>query len=365
MAIDLSSFPCLVPQDETGRCYDGYLTIGQNEFRMKLTVPSSNLSETEIVCEWKLQEIIDEYMPIIRQRLVHCKDLNTFLKEVISIVESKIKYEESPDITCNLTSHIVTEIEKIGWHKLVAIDTSFHSVTLKALDSQQREHLLNIKLNSQCINAAPVTTTYLPCISLFHWNKEDGLVSLFNEFESTLKNYEEFWDEMEEIDTCTWVLEPEKPTYAAVHRRIAIGTNASVQITVDPKQPKVFPEFVFLGADQIINPLKENLNQNLYRWDISRHLLVNLETVLDIKFPSPTNSKKEDFSVECGICYCYRLEQFTPDIVCDDKRCGQPFHRICLYEWLRTLPSTRQSFNTIYGECPFCNKSITVKMPLS
>ena len=40
----------------------------------------------------------------------------------------------------------------------------------------------------------------------------------------------------------------------------------------------------------------------------------------------------QDFSVECGICYSYRLGDEIPDQACDDPRCGQPFHHSCLYE---------------------------------
>lgn len=40
----------------------------------------------------------------------------------------------------------------------------------------------------------------------------------------------------------------------------------------------------------------------------------------------------QDFSMECGICYAYRLNDLIPDKACDDSRCGQPFHSLCLYE---------------------------------
>ena len=36
--------------------------------------------------------------------------------------------------------------------------------------------------------------------------------------------------------------------------------------------------------------------------------------------------------MECGICYSYRMELEIPDEVCSDTRCGQAFHRSCLYE---------------------------------
>ena len=41
---------------------------------------------------------------------------------------------------------------------------------------------------------------------------------------------------------------------------------------------------------------------------------------------------QQDFSLECGICYAYRLDNAIPESACDDPRCGQPFHTSCLYE---------------------------------
>ena len=94
----------------------------------------------------------------------------------------------------------------------------------------------------------------------------------------------------------------------------------------------------------------------------------------------------QEFSVECGICYAYRLSVggALPEIVCDNSHCGQPFHYPCLLgvytplfspcwyvtpleahpmggsvfllQWLRGLPTSRMSFNTIFGECPYCNQ---------
>ena len=43
--------------------------------------------------------------------------------------------------------------------------------------------------------------------------------------------------------------------------------------------------------------------------------------------------------MECGICYAYRLNDLIPDRACDDSRCGQPFHSLCLYEVSTSLYS--------------------------
>ena len=52
----------------------------------------------------------------------------------------------------------------------------------------------------------------------------------------------------------------------------------------------------------------------------------------------------------------------APDVNCDNANCGKPFHRRCLVEWLNADTSTRQSFNTLFGACPYCSAPITVKV---
>ena len=46
-------------------------------------------------------------------------------------------------------------------------------------------------------------------------------------------------------------------------------------------------------------------------------LMTNLERVLGVEFPSRTDSAKEDWSVEFGICYSYRLG----DLRCSKQGC--------------------------------------------
>lgn len=61
--------------------------------------------------------------------------------------------------------------------------------------------------------------------------------------------------------------------------------------------------------------------------------------------------------IECGICYSYKLSDTSiPDVICSNTLCSRGFHHSCLYEWLRGNPSTTQSFNVLFGKCPYCNE---------
>ncbi|RUS70757.1 hypothetical protein EGW08_021476 [Elysia chlorotica] len=207
----------------------------------------------------------------------------------------------------------------------------------------------------------PTCSVDLPEEFDFHWSRQSGLKHLYKQFEAAVGSYQQFWNMLREIDDNCWVLEPEHPTFSSTHRRIALGPNISIHAMVNCRQPNMLPECRLLGAESAVADLREKLNVNLHRWDVDRSLLKNLEEVLDIDFPSPTSTSKEELSVSCGICYCTLLVEEVPDVVCEEKRCGQPFHRTCLYEWLRSV-SSRQSFNTMFGECPLCSHPIRVKV---
>jgi len=61
-------------------------------------------------------------------------------------------------------------------------------------------------------------------------------------------------------------------------------------------------------------------------------------------------------NADCGICYAHLLADEAPSKFCDNVKCAQPFHSNCLVEWLRSTPNTRQSFNTLFGTCPYCGE---------
>ena len=108
----------------------------------------------------------------------------------------------------------------------------------------------------------------------------------------------------------------------------------------------------------------------------------NIQHILGITLPSPKTSQRSDFASECGICYSYRLHVakektlndeeeknsegserqscLTPNIACENKKCGRPFHSKCLVEWLQSIPTVRRSFGTLFGSCPYCSTAIAV-----
>uniref|UniRef100_A0A6Q2YKV2 E3 ubiquitin-protein ligase FANCL n=1 Tax=Esox lucius TaxID=8010 RepID=A0A6Q2YKV2_ESOLU len=309
-------------------------------------------------CCWQLKQLLRGYVHIVK-RVSHQNGKRSVFQEVA--LKSRTECRSIPPP--KYYSQLITEMEDLGWDKLVFIDTEFRTLRLKAEDSSGRQHVVTVKLKPKHPLEAPVCTADLPVPLAMTWTAQSSLTHVHTQFLLLLESLAEFWAVLDEIDQKTWVLEPEKPSRADTMRRIVIGNNVSIKVEVNTRHPNMLPECCLLGADHVVTPLRNKLNSNMHLWNPECSVLQNLRDVLEIEFPSPATHEKSSFSVECGICYSYRLNSDIPDQVCNDSRCGQPFHQACLYEWLRGIPSSRQSFSIVFGECPYCSKPITVKCP--
>ncbi|NXK77538.1 FANCL ligase, partial [Amazona guildingii] len=355
----LRQCPLLLPQNRERTAYEGFVSAQGIDFHIRILLPMDfQLKNAKLECSRHLKKILNQYQHILKQRLHSCPDLSSFMVELKTILEIALKNTQDLHIPRppEYYSCLVRDLEILGWNKVAYLDAGLTTIKLKAEDSCGRQHLITLKFNAKYPTEPPDCLVDFPVPFAISWMPQSSFLDIYNQFLVALESLKEFWDAMDEIDGKTWVLEPENPTRSATTRRIAIGNNVSVSMEVDPRHPAMLPECYFLGADHAVNPLRTKLNNNMHLWDPEISLLQNLKDLLEIDFPSRAVLEKSDFAKDCGICYAYRLNGTTPDQVCDDPRCGQPFHQACLYEWLQGLPSSRQSFNVIFGECPYCNK---------
>ena len=234
-------------------------------------------------------------------------------------------------------------------------------------------------------------------------------------FEGLVAALQPFWEAMDAIDSRAWVLEPERPDRSCTYRRILLHHHhVSMLVEFSPLQMESAPftQVSFLGANEHVAPLEErvrnhtfrpkqgkgkgedlNLNLNLNPCTLSLNkkkgsnrdlgdVVEHLEEMVGMKLPSRTkesgNTMEETTGMMCGICYSYKINQphsgagagagangkntiQVPEIACENKNCGYLFHRECLLEWLQSDQSSRQTFNTMFGSCPYCSDPIVCK----
>uniref|UniRef100_A0A8Q3WMB7 FA complementation group L n=1 Tax=Homo sapiens TaxID=9606 RepID=A0A8Q3WMB7_HUMAN len=339
----LRQCPLLLPQNRSKTVYEGFISAQGRDFHLRIVLPEDlQLKNARLLCSWQLRTILSGYHRIVQQRMQHSPDLMSFMMELKMLLEVALKnrqelYALPPPP--QFYSSLIEEIGTLGWDKLVYADTCFSTIKLKAEDASGREHLITLKLKAKYPAESPDYFVDFPVPFCASWtpqvnSPQSSLISIYSQFLAAIESLKAFWDVMDEIDEKTWVLEPEKPPRSATARRIAL----------------------------VVKPLGIKLSRNIHLWDPENSVLQNLKDVLEIDFPARAILEKSDFTMDCGICYAYQLDGTIPDQVCDNSQCGQPFHQICLYEWLRGLLTSRQSFNIIFGECPYCSKPITLKM---
>ena len=202
------------------------------------------------------------------------------------------------------------------------------------------------------------------------------LKDVVSQYSSAIASYSDVWSELDQIDRETWVIEPEAPTYAILHRRLALGPRSSVQVTLDPSPgcARAVPEIRFFGSEAAVAPVRASLNRELHTWSLDRSVVANLGEVLGVSLPSADDARAAKDNAQtgesgdsgqtapCAICYSYTLDDEIPAVICDNVHCARPYHSACLLEWLRALPESRTSFDTVFGACPYCSEAISAKV---
>ncbi|CAD6214361.1 unnamed protein product [Miscanthus lutarioriparius] len=214
----------------------------------------------------------------------------------------------------------------------------------------------------------------IPYLPKIQWSKSSRLKDVLCQFQAHLKILQEFWSTMDEIDKVLWIVDPTKPSYAMSHRHISLGDNCYILLHVDARKPNSLPECRFLGTDGKLDQLIINWRKNRKKWDAKKKFHENLAAVLDFALPAPpsvTGNVKDDEQADCGICYAKHLpvddelgahSGCATDYTCENPSCSRAFHSVCLRDWLRSITSTRQSFDVLFGNCPYCSDPVAVKI---
>lgn len=381
----LKDFPCFLPEDGGVR-FHGYITVQGRDYRLRLrgnTGPGggADLSNAVLHGDPQLVALLQEHgaLPMLSQRLKQASTIHEFLVELREMLERLHRVVPSaPALSfSSLHGRLVEEIEEVGWQHVTSVEEGVGDLTLgiELSDAAGRRHALSLRLLPDYPLTAPRCSAALPAHVELRWVSTgpgvgtSRLKNVVEQYAMAIAGYDELWHELEHIDAEAWVIEPEMPTRAIVYRRLAVGPHCALQVDLDASAPRAVPECKFFGMETAVAPLRQRLNLELHRWSPERHVLENLQLLLDVDFrpapPAPAASispatagtaamegAEQGHGAECAICYSYRLDGAIPEKVCDNANCARCFHVDCMVEWLRGLATARTSFDTIFGTCP-------------
>ena len=333
------------------------------------------------------------YGELVQRRLGESANLYSFLTELQGIVERAVYVRRDTQLPLPLEVFLplVEEVATCCCHldrsgsrdNLVILAEDLSSMEYTSRDCLSREHVMSIRISPDYPLVPPKVFTRLPIDffatpEVFHHQGEGGsarglLQHMFAQFDKVVQeDLEPFWRAMDAIDKRAWVLEPDplRPDLSCTHRRILLEKHVSMLVTVSPLDARVAPQISFLGAKSFLVDLEERASR--YIFDETRDIVDNLEGMVGKKLPtrnascSAETKNEEHRAGMCGICYSYEIstasnKKSIPEVSCENKKCGYLFHVECLVEWLQSDQSSRQTFNTLFGSCPYCSDPIICK----
>eukprot|EP00268_Persea_americana_P019757 TRINITY_DN20165_c0_g1_i11.p1 TRINITY_DN20165_c0_g1~~TRINITY_DN20165_c0_g1_i11.p1 ORF type:complete len:311 (+),score=48.44 TRINITY_DN20165_c0_g1_i11:301-1233(+) len=267
--------------------------------------------------------------------------------------------------------NVYSEIEEIGWQHLASFEEDLTSLSFRIVDEKGKAHILEIALPPNYPECAPSVASDVPYVCELQWSVKSRLKDVLSQFHKHLEKLQEFWSTLDDIDRVLWVIDPGQPSNAASFRQICIGNECYLLVSIDPCNPRSLPECRFLGPDSIVDSIRKKWRRNSRRWMNEKPFPENLSNLLEAALPRPPDVKMDDEQIDCGICYAQYLPVDDelglmsgngPDYTCDGPNCGRAFHSLCLRDWLRSITTTRQSFDILFGNCPYCSGPVAVKV---
>ncbi|KAH7689805.1 E3 ubiquitin-protein ligase FANCL protein [Dioscorea alata] len=268
---------------------------------------------------------------------------------------------------------IFSEVEEIGWQFLLRSSPDLSSLVFNLQDEKGRSHALEITIPRDYPLSSPSISSDVPYMCELEWSKNSKLRDVVRQFTEHLQKLHEFWSTMDEIDKTLCVLHPKQPSLAMSHRQISIGNECSLLMYINACKPKSLPECRWFGPDSSVEIISRKWKRNCRNWNTNNPFHENLETLLEIELPRKisVSVSKDDEQLDCGICYAHclpvdnELGDYSggePDYTCENASCSKAFHVVCLRDWLRSISTTRQSFDVLFGNCPYCSDAVAVKL---
>lgn len=377
----ISDFPQVAADDADLSSFSGFLHTRGMIYRVRVSAAG------DVRGDEALRAVLSHATPAALRRVAAATDPHSALIELRAAVERVQEAVSSGTIatgdmrapvelpSASFYEGLLAELGEVGWENVSGMDESMRNLQLRTRDEGRRFHILSVTLPLDYPAASPRVSASLPDeFRVTSWSRGQSCISsVLSLFRVTVARYQSLFDALDDIDANCWVLEPERPLRSDVYRRIAIGKHSSLRIELDSRAPtRAVPECRFLGSEAAVGPLRSKLNENMSAWVPSGEVMprLNLEAVLGLSLPPPPakageGEEAQDTGLDCGICYAYRLRDRVPEVACDRVECARPYHQACLVEWLNALPNTRQSFDTLFGTCPYCEHDISVSAAVS
>ncbi|MCL7026219.1 hypothetical protein MKW94_005079 [Papaver nudicaule] len=283
----------------------------------------------------------------------------------------KLNQQNGGSSSSSFHGSVYSEIEEVGWEHLVHLSEDLTFMTFRILDKKGQSHIFEIYLPQSYPKCAPSVSADMPYVCKLKWSMTSRLKDIVLQLHEHLEKLQDFLSTMDDIDKNLWVVGPIQPSRATSFRQINLGNDCFIVLAINVYDPRSLPECRLLGPEATTDNLRKRWKRNCTRWTKDKSIGENLENLMETSLPGPRQSIMEDQQVECGICYAHCLpvndelgakSGSGSDYTCDNGSCRRAFHSVCLGDWLRSITTTRQSFDVLFGNCPYCLGPVAVKV---
>ena len=298
----------------------------------------------------------------------------------------------------NIPELLISEIDQIGWDHFVSVNHSLNVVKLKIKDDDGYDHTFDVEISQEYPFVPPILSVDIPVnIQLTAGEPESDKTFSFSHIlrvvQREINNYRDLFKVLRDLDCNTKILEPSTRSFSVVSRRFAVSRTCSIKITLDPESPCDLCQVTYMGPQEEVSQLRLNFAKNSSKWSCSELVRINLQNMFETTFIEPSLEEDLSYLNECGICYSNQLNNSSiygklsakrtdscpntrgklsgvlpspidstgPDQMCLNRKCGRLFHTECLVSWLQAVPTSKISFGTLFGNCPYCSESISVR----
>jgi E3 ubiquitin-protein ligase FANCL len=339
-----------------------FLKASGDSFRIRIESNAEN--GYSVWLENDLLVILKDYLNVLKnvnnsyfiQRIKICENEEQVLEEIQAILNrisrSPIKEERLNSKFYSSVLGVVEEYEAISGEKVFNNSNDFSLFSIEIMEDE-RKHFVSFSFPPSFPKTFPTTSSdSLPYHLDVSFTPNSNLITIIKEaYRKEIKNFAFVYNDLEMIDKEAFVLDSTNK----FHRRFAIS-NEGISLSVEWKSFGMEPILKVFG--NITNQLTKRLKDN---WILTKTTVDNVKDIFDIK--SLPARQKDDVDVQkscCGICYSFSGVEESPDEFCHN--CSQIFHKSCLLAWANSLPITKKSFNTLFTNCPYCEKKLTIKV---
>lgn len=366
-----------------GKSYEGFIKVNGKRYFIQAYLPNYPLlSDMNLKIDWKLKLLIGDALNL----LLRCKtspDIHSLIASVQKLVQEKLgehrelePWLQNPLKTHGFFKRLEEEINQVEEY-IMSVDVETGLIEIESRDFSFRVHKATLKISyNYQKEPIKVVSHDLPiqengmmrsCDDLKNVTSVAGFCKKFNHY---INVFQDFWNEIAAVDANCWVLDPENPSYKDITRRIKISDSLSVVLTFNPHIPRQRPDIQFLGCQSSVDEIKEILQRNLEEeiWDEDFDLLYNLNNILEVTLPGkPEKNENETVDLinpgECAICFMVRLDNEIPTLICDNTNCMSEYHAQCLFKYFRSIPTNKNYFGRMQGDCPNCEQVMYCPVP--